>query len=146
MKWNWGTKLFVGAALFMVMLIAFGVLMMRESISLVERDYYPKAQEFQKQIEKRDNGLPFASEVMITWADDQLQLTLPPMFNKEGVTGNLLMYNRSDDTRDAAFEFSYNGDSLYIFSAAALRGRYLARITWSDGIKAYFVEKSISIK
>lgn len=146
MKWNWGTKLFIAGALFMVMLIAFGLLMMRESISLVERDYYPKAQEFQKQIEMRDNGLLFASEVNIIWADNQLQLELPPLFNKAGLSGNLLMYNRSDDTKDASYEFSYTGDSIYMFSAASLRGRYIARITWTDGVKEYFVEKSISIQ
>jgi hypothetical protein len=143
MKWNWGTKLFIGAALFMIMLIAFGVLMMQESISLVERDYYPKGQEFQKQIERRDNGLIYASETKIEWVNGQLQLSLPPEFNIDGLSGTLHMYNRTDDTKDAVYQFSYKSDSLYLFAATNLHGRYLAKINWAVDGKEYYVEKSI---
>ncbi|MBK9292709.1 MAG: FixH family protein [Bacteroidetes bacterium] len=143
MKWNWGTKLFIGAALFMIMLIVFGVLMMRESIPLVERDYYPKGQEFQKQIERRDNGLPYVDAVNVEVSDGQLLMVLPAEFLKEGLNGKLYMYNRMDDTRDASFEFAYHNDSVFVFEAGGLKGRYLAKITWSFGDREYYVEKSL---
>ncbi len=146
MKWNWGTKLFIGAALFMIMLIVFGVLMMRESVSLVERDYYPKAQDFQKQIERRNNGLEYASGIKVEWIDDHIVLTFPTEFLAEGMEGSLLMYNRNDDAKDTMYDFSFSGDSVFSFPASNLRGRYLAKITWSFRGQEFYLEKSLNLQ
>lgn len=146
MKWNWGSKLFIGAALFMIMLIVFGVLMMRESISLVERDYYPKGLDFQNQIERRNNGLAFADNLKIEWANNQLLLFMPEAFLTDGMKGSLHLYNRADDTRDAYFDFAYTGDSVIVFNAATIPGRYLAKITWTLNNKEYYVEKSLLVQ
>ena len=52
MKWNWGTKLFIFTALFMIFMVILAVLSFRQDLHLVENDYYPKALEFQKKIDK----------------------------------------------------------------------------------------------
>lgn len=146
MKWNWGTKLFIGAALFMIMLIVFGVLMMRESISLVERDYYPKAQDFQKQIERRNNGFEYAADIKVDYSNNQILLTFPDRFLSDGLKGSLHMYNRNDDAKDAMFDFSFTGDSIFVFPATSLNGRYLAKISWSFSDQEYYVEKSLTVQ
>ncbi|HMM12014.1 MAG TPA: FixH family protein [Bacteroidales bacterium] len=146
MKWNWGSKLFIAAALFMIMLIVFGVLMMRESIPLVESDYYPKGQEFQKQIERRNNGLAYADAIRIEQHEESVLMYLPDDFLKEGLKGNLHMYNRYDDTKDSFYEFAYNGDSVFMFAVPGFSGRYLAKISWVMDDQEYYVEKSVTLQ
>lgn len=146
MKWNWGSKLFIGAALFMIMLIVFGVLMMRESISLVERDYYPKGLDFQNQIERRNNGLEYAADIKVEYVNQQILLILPDRFLSNGLKGSLHMYNRNDDAKDAMFDFSFTGDSILVFPAASLNGRYLAKVSWSFNEQEYYVEKSLTVQ
>ncbi len=145
MKWNWGTKLMIAMAAFMVMVIIFVVLMMRESVSLVERDYYPKGQTHQELIIKKTNAGSIGNEINLVKKDGKLLLVFPERFNPTLISGTVHMYHRIDDTMDLFTELASNNDGAFDISVTGLNGRYIAKIDWSYEGTDYYVEKSVDL-
>jgi len=145
MKWNWGTKLAIAMAAFMIMIIIFATLMMRESVDLVERDYYPKGQAFQDLIQKKSNAEPYAEQIQLIAKDGALQINFPDFFIPSNLKGTVFFYNRVKDTGDMTYELSSNPDGAFVVPIAGLSGRYIVKIDWEyEGI-SYFVEKSFDV-
>jgi len=145
MKWNWGTKLAIAMAAFMIMIIIFAILMMRESVDLVEKDYYPKGQAFQDLIQKKSNAEPFAELIRLEANNGVLQIHFPEFFNPSGLKGNLFFYNRVKDAGDMTFELSANTEGAFTVPLDGLSGRYIVKIDWEYEGVPYFVEKSFDI-
>jgi hypothetical protein len=145
MKWNWGTKLVLAMAAFMIMVIVFVVLMMRENISLVEEDYYPKGQVHQELVEKKRNASSIGELVRIEKINNEVRLVFPEQFKKNQISGTVHFYHRIDDRLDETIVLS-NTDSIgFIFPLSDMQGRYIAKIDWVyDGV-AYYIEKSIEL-
>ena len=55
-KWNWGTGILIGIIAFMAFIIGLVYFSVQQNFDLVERDYYPKALEYQQQIRSEWNG------------------------------------------------------------------------------------------
>lgn len=55
-KWNWGTGILIGIIAFMAFIIGLVYFSVQQNFDLVERDYYPKALEYQQQIDKEENA------------------------------------------------------------------------------------------
>lgn len=145
MKWNWGTKLMIAMAAFMIMVIIFVVLMMRESVSLVERDYYPKGQIHQELIDKKINAGSIDNEIELVKKDGKLLLIFPEIFNPSLISGTVHMYHRIDDTMDLFTELEANSDGAFDVSVTGLTGRYIAKIDWAYEGTGYYVEKSVDL-
>jgi len=145
MKWNWGTKLVLAMAAFMTMVIIFVVLMMRENVSLVEKDYYPKGQAFQEQIDKSHNAEPWLSKIAISTEDQILKVRFPDEFDPSQISGSIHLYHRSEDGRDLYFELKNPSDSLFTFPVGNIRGRYILKLDWMYGQKGYYSEHSLEL-
>jgi len=138
MKWNWGTKLAIAMAAFMIMIIIFATLMMRESVDLVEKDYYPKGQAFQDLIQKKSNAEPFAEQIQLEKKDGVLQIHFPEFFTPSGLKGSVFFYNRVIDSGDMTYVLTATTDGAFTVPLDGLSGRYI------EGVP-YFVEKSLDI-
>jgi hypothetical protein len=145
MKWNWGTKLAIAMASFMIMIIIFATLMMRESVDLVEKDYYPKGQAFQDLIQKKSNAEPFVQQIQLEAKDGVLQIHFPEFFTPSGLKGSVFFYNRVKDSGDMTYELSATTDGAFTVPLDGLSGRYIVKIDWEYEGVPYFVEKSLDI-
>ncbi|MCC7318313.1 MAG: FixH family protein [Bacteroidales bacterium] len=146
MKWNWGTKLALAMAAFMIMIIIFAVLMMRENIQLVEKDYYPKGQAFQELIQKKTNTVPFEEEIKYTIGQGQLQIMFPVFFEPEQIKGTVHFYNRMEEFGDKTFELKPDANGFFKFPLPELHGRYIVKIDWTFNNQGYYTEKTIVIE
>lgn len=145
MKWNWGTKLALAMAVFMVMIIVFVILMMRESVDLVEKDYYPKGQAYEEMIAKKSNTAPYTDEITLVVTAQQAQLRFPAFFDPARMSGTVHLYNRVEASADKMFELKTNAEGLFIFPVEGMNGRFLAKIDWEFEGKKYYVEKSLDL-
>ncbi|MCK9292270.1 MAG: FixH family protein [Bacteroidales bacterium] len=144
MKWNWGTKLTLAIIAFMLMIIVFAILMMRETISLVDKDYYPKGQSHQELIDKKQNAYGLEHMVKLEKTDSLVRLVLPPHFQLEGVSGEVYFYQRMDDKGDRHIPLTISDEKGFILPVSELKGRFIARIDWQYEGNAYYVEKEIT--
>jgi hypothetical protein len=145
MKWNWGTKLMIAMAAFMVMVIIFVVLMMRESVSLVEKNYYPKGQTHQELIDKKRNAVNISEGITVIKKEGAVSLVFPEIFDPKLIKGSVHMYHRIDDTRDWFIDLIPNVEGAFDIKVDGPSGRYIAKIDWSYEGTDYYVEKSIDL-
>ncbi|MBG0782149.1 MAG: FixH family protein [Bacteroidales bacterium] len=145
MKWNWGTKLFIWTAAFMIMLIVFAVLMMREEISLVEPDYYPKGQTHQELIDKRRNARSLSEQISLNLDDEVLLLQFPAALEPKSISGNVQLYHVAEQDKDALFELNPDTSGLMRIEVGSLHGRYILKIDWKYLETTYYTEKQVNI-
>ncbi len=145
MKWNWGSKIVVAMAAFMIMIIIMVVYMFQQDISLVESDYYPRGQAHQEMIDKTMNTVPYASEIIAGHQNGTIVIRFPGFFRPQAVKGEVHFYHRITDTRDRFTELRLDENGVFSFPAEGLLGRYIIKIDWEqDGI-GYYTEKSMTI-
>jgi hypothetical protein len=146
-KWNWGTKLFISMVAFMLFLIAFFVLMTQQTYHLVEKDYYPKALEYQQRIDKTENAKQLAERVKLENKGDFLIFTFQSFFNPEEVTGKITLYRPSDGAMDIAMEIHLDSLCRHIFPVNDIqKGKYLAKIEYANSEEEYYQEMPVFVK
>jgi hypothetical protein len=146
MKWNWGTKLVIAMAAFMLMVIAFVVFMFSQDVSLVEPDYYPRAIAFQQRLDKVENTRPYNDSIIAQLSGTSLTISFPDFFEAEKVMGNVHFYNRISDQNDQYAALDLDEEGIFSYPIQNLnKGRYILKISWvQDGIN-YYTEKSINM-
>jgi len=145
MKWNWGTKLFIWTAAFMLMLIIFAVLMIREDVNLVEPDYYPKGQTHQELIEKRQNARSLSEQISLKLEANTLLLQFPAALKPESISGEIHLYHVAEQGKDAVFELKPDANGLMAMEVGSLYGRYILKMDWKYLETPYYTEKQINI-
>lgn len=146
MKWNWGTKLALAMAAFMIMVIIFGILMMRESVNLVEKDYYPKGQAYQEQILKKKNAEAIQDEIQLELKNGLLLLKFPDTLDIAKVKGTVHLYHRENELKDLMADLMADKDRSFKVDVGNLAGRYIVKIDWTYNNTPYYLEKSVDIK
>jgi nitrogen fixation protein FixH len=145
MKWNWGTKLVLAMAAFMTLVIIFVVLMMQESVDLVEKDYYPKGQAHQQLIDKRNNASGFADSILVSLSQGDVMISFPQQANPKGIKGTVHFYQRISGDNDQFADLSLDSAGVFRYPANMLQGRYILKIDWTNGDQSYYTEKTIDL-
>jgi len=145
MKWNWGTKLFIAATAFLIMVIIFGIIMASQDLDLVEKDYYPKGQVHQELIDKRSNAHEFAHLIKTKVENGMVIVNFPETFDPDEIEGQVHFYHRITDKYDKFVELSLDTNLVFMQPVGFMRGRYIIKIDWTHQGEAYYVEKSIDI-
>lgn len=145
-EWNWGTKLVIAMAAFMIMILSMVVVMIRQDVSLVEKDYYPKGQAYQEMMKKVQNTLPYKDDIRVDVNNEKLLVQFPEFFKPSATTGYVQIYHRISDSEDHFARLVLNENGIFTFPAKELRGRYILKIHWQhDGIE-YYAENNITVE
>lgn len=145
-KWNWGTKLFILTALFMLFLIVFFVLMIQQTYYLVEKDYYPKGLEYQQRIDKVENTKQLDEQVKIDNKGEFLVFTFQSFFNADEIDGKIVLYRPSDGKGDVKIPIELDSSRQIFYPVKNLvKGRYIVKIDYKYNDKEYYQEKSIYV-
>lgn len=145
--WHWGTKLLIAMILFMALLIGFVIMSMKQTYNLVEKDYYPKALEYQDKIDKENNTKALAEKVLIEDAEDQVIFTFPGIFSPGELSGEIMFYRPSDKRMDVLIPIQLDSTSQQRYNTSGLlKGKYLIKIDYEVEGKGYYQEESILIK
>jgi len=140
---NWGTKLVLGLASFMIFIIALVVMMFSsKKDALVDTDYYEKGINYNqtynsKEQTKSDHAMP---QVVIN--QDMLLLTF-----KAEAAGTVKLMRTADKNLDKSIPFKTNLNHQVILPSANLRkGSWRLIIEWNSAKKNYLYEQEITIK
>lgn len=139
---NWGGKIVLGLATFMLFIIGAGIYMVtNDGDSLLEDDYYEKSLTYDDVYTKKQNLLDDKAVPAVKVEHDTLMVT----FSKENNKGMVKLIKPSDNKADKTFPF-YTTDTLYRLPVLALaKGNWTLELDWESDGKAYIHSQSIFI-
>ena len=145
MKINWGTKLAISMAAFMIMIIVFVVLMMREDVNLVEKDYYPRGQNYQEIIDKKQHSAALNDSLILGFVDGIVSIRFPKGIDYSKITGKVHFYHRVESKMDFTFELNPDQNGVCQYKPEGLHGRYIVKTEWDHAGTSYFNENVLNI-
>lgn len=124
---NWGTKIFVVLALFVIGMAAVGLYMVgQDQDSLVESDYYERGINFDEVYQRRENLDQFQAKPTILLQNDTLQIR----FVHRGNQGQLKLKRSSDSSLDQNLDLSISGDVFLLPVSELERGSWNLHLEW----------------
>lgn len=138
---NWGTKIVLGMAAFMLFIICMVVYMFKKhgNDALVEDDYYEKGIHYDKEYDAKSNTLNDDAAPIIKLSKSQLILQL-----KAAADYQLTLMRPSEAKKDISSKGKTIGDAhLIIIDAMHLdKGLWSLKLEWrSNGIDYLFVKE-----
>lgn len=141
---NWGTKIVLGMAAFMLFIISMVVYMFKThgNDALVEDDYYEKGINYDKEYDAKSNTLNDDAAPVIKISKSQLILQL-----KDAADYQLTLMRPSEAKKDVTSKGKTIGDAnLIIIDAARLdKGLWSLKLEWHAKGKDYLFVKEITI-
>jgi hypothetical protein len=140
---NWGMKLMIGMGAFMAFIITLGTLMMMryDDDSLVDQNYYEKGQNYNLELEKKQNALHDRMLPGISTPDGELIINFPAQ-----VRYRLICRRPSDARMDQSLTGSTGADGIVAIQRKSLKpGPWSIRIEYEAGGRKYLFEDEIVI-
>jgi hypothetical protein len=145
-KWNWGTGLFIGASLFILMIGVFAYFMFQQSNDLVERDYYPKALVYQQRIDKLNNTAQLVEKAKVENLSGSVIIRFPSSFQPDSISGTVQFYRPSGVSGDVNVPIRLDSSGVMAYPVSGLiKGNYLVKIDYNYGNKGYYQEESLFV-
>ena len=145
-NWNWGTGLFIGASLFILMIGVFAYFMFKQSNDLVEKYYYPKALVFQQRIDKLNNTAQMAEKAAVESLGSFVVIRFPHAFNPDSITGTVQFYRPSGISGDVNVPVKLNSAGVMTFPMSGLiKGKYLVKLDYSCAGIGYYQEEVLFV-
>lgn len=144
MKINWGTKLGIVAACFMIFVVSMVVVISRQDVPLVEENYYEKGLNYQKEI---DNNASVDSTVNILILKEGSYSSNPVVEVSKMSAGSiksadLYFYRPSNPELDKHFTLDLVSGKTASFPLTDLSpGKWKISLNWKEGEKQFKVEK-----
>jgi len=146
-KWNWGTKLFIAMALFIIMLLTFVYMTTLQEHPLVEEEYYQKSLIYQEKLDKIENAKKLNENVNVEMGEKYLIIDFQSFFNPDSLSGTIQIYRPSNPDYD--INITIKPDTLgnvHIPVSKLHRGKYIVKIDYKYGRKVFYEEKSVFIE
>lgn len=140
---NWGSKIAIVLALFVVCMISMVVLAMRQSNDMVDHNYYEREMKYQEVI-NASNNLKDVQDGDIVFQDEKsIIIKFPTSIAGKGRAEFL---KTDDKSKDVNIGFEPNEEGLaYLSKSFFNRGVYMARVSWSFADNPYYKEQQIFI-
>jgi len=140
---NWGTKIILGMASFMIFIVVLGIMMFNsKKDALVDTDYYEKGINYNQTYNSKEQTKNDHAKPEIILNQDMLLLTF-----KEKAAGTIKLMRTADKNLDKAIPFTSNVNKQVIIPSAGLqKGSWRLIIDWGSGSKKYLYEQEITIK
>lgn len=140
---SWGTKLGIGASIYVIGILAFVGFSTTQQINLVSKDYYPKEVEYQKQIDKLKNTKELLEDVHITQENGKLQIQFPTNMQNQ-VKGEIIFYRPANYKADLKYTIEIDESGFQELSTKQLlKGMYTIQIDWEHKNIGYYKEEGI---
>jgi len=145
-KWNWGTKLFIAMALFLIMLLTFVYMTTLQDHPLVEDEYYQKSLIYQKKLDKKTNAKKLDESVKIELNSKYLSIKFQSFFDPEKISGKIQIYRPSNPDYDINIKIKTDtAGVIYIPRQKLHKGKYIVKTDYTYDGKGYYEEKSIFV-
>ncbi len=145
-NWNWGTKLFIATAIFMLFLLGMVYMTTLQDRSMVEDEYYQKSMVYQETMDKKNNAKQLEEQVRINMGNDFLSIVFQDFFKPESVSGEIKIYRPSDIKLDVHIPIRLDSTMGFLFPKNKLaKGKYIVKIDYKVGEKGYYQEQVVFV-
>ncbi|UPT68697.1 MAG: FixH family protein [Sphingobacteriales bacterium JAD_PAG50586_3] len=146
LKWNWGTKIVVAYAIFIVLILTAVFKAMNEKVDLVTPDYYAQEVGYQTKLDKMENAESLSIPVSAIQTADGVIITFPVEV-KGPYTGTVLFYRPSNSADDITMPITTTANGQMVAPITKLKkGNYNLLVDWAAQGKTYFSKLSIFIQ
>ncbi|WP_433900850.1 FixH family protein [Sphingobacterium puteale] len=137
---NWGTKIFLILAVFMLCIVAVGFYMVtQDTDSLEEDDYYEQGLNYDQAYEKKQNVLSMKEMPTVALRKDTLYIHFVSKVNK----GKLLFRKPSDSKLDRELPFQTTDNLLVLPISTFDKGMWNLYVDWKSEGKDFLFEEHI---
>jgi len=139
---NWGTKIVIGLAIFMISIVALGIIMTSgKKDALVENDYYEKGINYDKDYNREEQMKHDHAKPELKVAEEKIILTF-----KDEATGTAKLIRMADKNLDRKLNFKSDASNQVVIPSSALqKGSWKLSIEWVSKDKSYLYEQEITI-
>ncbi|NGM60390.1 hypothetical protein G5B30_00535 [Sphingobacterium sp. SGG-5] len=140
---NWGIKIVVGLATFMLFIIGAGVYMItQDSDSLLDEDYYEKSLVYDEVYERKQNVVDDRAKPIVRLEQD----TLAIVFTSPGNEGQLSFKRPSDGQLDKKIPLYTATEVFKLPISSFTKGSWLLEISWENEHKTYIDTRTVYIQ
>lgn len=145
-NWNWGTKLFIATAIFMIFLLTMVYMTTLQDRSMVEDEYYQKSMIYQVMIDKKANSKQLEQQVQVNMGSSYLSIVFQDFFKPENISGEINIYRPSDIKLDGHFPIKLDSTrSIHFQKDKLVKGKYIVKIDYKVEEKGYYQENVIYV-
>lgn len=132
---------------FITMIITLGVIMSSSEDTVEESDYYEKGLKYEERIELERNTqkLTELPEISFSSPKEGLEIQMPQ--GMKVVSASLWLYRPDEAKMDKrpAMDAIIGNESALIKTGRLQHGLWIAKFSWNDGAKGYYMEKRLIV-
>ena len=147
MKFNWGTGIVIAFIGFIAFIMYFVITMNTDKAyinhDLVTEDYYKAELNYQKDIDKEQNGNSLEQNISWKKTDEGIVILFPEAMDFKAIKGKVFLYRPSNKQLDFETTISLSNHNLLIPDKRLLGGRWNINVDWQYKGKSYLYKKEI---
>ena len=146
MKFNWGTGIVIGMALFIGFILYLVFRMTTEDAfdhDMVTEDYYAKEMVYQLEIDAETNTQNLAEKIQSHKVDGGWELVFPSKLEPKKIDGKLFLYRPSNEKLDKELPIALTNSHLLIPDEYLLGGRWNITLEWEYEGKPFMYKEEI---
>jgi hypothetical protein len=142
MKFNWGYKILLVYALFILGIMFLVYKSTQQKFELVQKDYYADELKYQNVIDASQKAKDLGGELKTIRKGGNLIVVLPDGFKHALVKGTAHLYYAADEKRDMSKSFETNSGEFNIALLTIMSGAYTLKLDVEmDGAQYYYEQK-----
>ena len=145
MKFNWGTGILIFLILFLIAAGLFIAFAMRQSVELVDEDYYERGVDYSTQMEVEKRSAAYQEAILAIQLDGALQISITDSIAVKCDSARIQLYRPSDNQLDLNIKYDPGRGALVIPGEKLVPGRYILTLSWYSGGLKYEADRSINI-
>ena len=146
MKMNWGTGIFITIVIFLIGMISLVIISSMQPLNLVTPDYYPKAIDYQSQMDRVQRTNALEDKMEIAQEGNDLKLMFPVIDSVNTLEGEVLIFFPRDNHLDKNYTIEVDSSLTQVISLDhVLRGRCVIKINWKQNDIEYYYEEDLMI-
>lgn len=144
--WNWGTKIVIAYAIFIVLIMTAVIKALSQNVDLVTPDYYAQELDYQNKYNKMQNAQELQTPVNVVQTGTNVVITFPAEAAGP-YSGTILFYRPSNSAEDISMPITADANGKMVVPTAKLKtGNYSVIIDWATKQKKYFNKATIFVQ
>jgi len=146
MKMNWGTGIFITIVVFLIGMISLVIISSMQPLNLVTPDYYPKAIDYQSQIDRLARTNNLEDKMVISQDANQLYLQFPKISESSKPQGTVLIFFPRDNHLDKEYLISVDDSLIQALNKSDfIKGRCIVKVQWEQDSLEYYYEEGLML-
>lgn len=141
---SWKYRIILVLSLFVIGIVAMVFIASKQTVEMVDADYYEKELKYQGVIDAQQNLLAVGDSVLVKDSGGLIMVHIPVNATGNISEGYLEFLRSSDKKMDTTFPIRVNLQGIqYLQKAAFTKGYYKLRAKWVNSGSTYYDERNV---